>query len=127
MTERTTYITKIHAEKRWFTCVAMCADMVDAHGDLFTADCVERAADDFMRNKLGKRLGLQHVDFTRAFEYIGHWFTIEGGKFDGLDVPSNSWIARIKVHDDEVWQQILDGNLRGMSIAGTFTYEVPKT
>lgn len=117
------FISKIDASRRWFTCVAMVADLTDAHEDAFTKECVEGAADDFMRNKLGKRLGLQHTDFTRALEYIGHWFTVDGGVFDGLIVPPNSWVARMKVHDDDVWQAILDGKIKGMSIAGTFYYE----
>jgi hypothetical protein len=120
---RVASIMKFDEVRRWFTCVVMVADDIDAHSDAFTVECVERAADEFITHLAEKALGLMHRDFKREITYIGHWFTCDGGVFDGLVVPPNSWVGRMKVHDDEVWAAIIDGHLTGMSIAGRFEHE----
>ena len=40
-------------------------------------------------------------------------------------IPAGSWILAFKVHDDEIWQGILDGTFKGFSIGGrcTIKYE----
>lgn len=38
------------------------------------------------------------------------------------DVPDGSWFGSFKVDNDEVWQQIKAGNVRGFSVEGQFNY-----
>lgn len=115
-----TTITKALEEKRWFTCVVLIGDYVDGHNDIISPELVEELADEWITNLAGKQLGIQHKDFSRQLLYIGHWFTIDGGVFDGLIAPPNSWVSRLKVLDDEIWRRIKAGELTGLSPGGKF-------
>jgi hypothetical protein len=39
------------------------------------------------------------------------------------DVPDGSWFGSFKVNNDEVWQMIKDGKVKGFSVEGLFQYK----
>jgi len=117
--EKTIIRKSFSNDKREVTCVAMVADEIDAHGDLFTIECVENAAYDFLSTyNISKEIGLQHSGERPDIDLIGSWFTDAGGSFDGVDAPVNSWIVKFRINDDDVWQRVKDGELTGVSIEG---------
>ena len=42
----------------------------------------------------------------------------------GFDVPKGTWMVTYKVNDEELWNQIKDGTVRGFSIEGYFIQEL---
>jgi len=38
------------------------------------------------------------------------------------NVPDGSWFGSFKVDNDEVWQLIKDGKVKGFSVEGVFNY-----
>lgn len=41
------------------------------------------------------------------------------------DAPDGSWFISAKVENDEVWQLIKEGRIRGFSVEGLFQYKMP--
>ena len=39
----------------------------------------------------------------------------------GFDLPNGTWFVKMKIENDELWNKIKDGSLRGLSIEGYFT------
>ena len=51
---------------------------------------------------------------------------IEDSKLDksnlyGFSLPKGTWMVKLKVSNDKLWEEIKSGNLRGLSIEGYFT------
>ena len=42
------------------------------------------------------------------------------------DVPDGSWFGSFKVDNEEVWQMIKDGKVKGFSVEGLFNYKPKK-
>ena len=38
------------------------------------------------------------------------------------DVPDGSWFGSFKVENDEVWQMVKEGKVKGFSVEGVFNY-----
>lgn len=110
----------LNEELREITCVVMVADEVDAHGDLFTVEAVKGAAEGFLANyNISKSLGLDHeAGADPETDLIGSMFFSEAGTIDGLSYPANSWVAKMKVNGDEVWESITKSERTGLSIEG---------
>jgi hypothetical protein len=113
-------------EQREIMCVAMVADEIDAHGDLFTPAAVKFAADNFLIGyNVTKDVGINHSGELPDIDLIGSWATINGGTFDELVAPPNSWVVKFKVNDDAVWAGVKAGDYTGVSIEGKVWSEAP--
>jgi hypothetical protein len=42
-------------------------------------------------------------------------------KLYGFDLPNGTWFVKMKIENDELWQKIKEGELKGLSIEGYFT------
>ena len=38
----------------------------------------------------------------------------------GFDLPIGTWFVKMKINNDEMWERIKSGELRGLSIEGYF-------
>ena len=90
--------------------------IVDRQGDIITAEELEKAASDFM---LGARVGktMHQGDATTT---IIHSFpmTDETKKAYQIESPLEAWLIAVKVHDDETWAKVKQGELKDFSIGG---------
>ena len=46
---------------------------------------------------------------------------MDKSKLYGYDLPDGTWFVKMKINNDELWNRIKDGELRGLSIEGYFT------
>jgi DNA repair exonuclease SbcCD ATPase subunit len=46
---------------------------------------------------------------------------MDKSKLYGFDLPNGTWFVKMKIDNDELWQEIKSGSLRGLSIEGYFT------
>jgi len=109
----------LNDDKRELTCVAMVANLKDAHDEVFTVEAVKAASEEFLTNyNITKNLGVDHSGETPDIALIGSWFFEEAGSVDGLQYPEFSWVAKMKVLDDDVWESVKNSERTGISIEG---------
>ena len=97
----------------------------------FSSDTIKKIAIKFSKKKYQSNVNLMHnesqqVDGVTMFE---SWIVDKNrGIFpmNGFEeVPDGSWFGSFYVENDEVWQQIKDGTLKGFSVEGMFEYDQP--
>lgn len=112
----------INEELREITCVAMVANELDAHGELFTVEAVKGASEEFLvEYNISKSIGLDHSGERPDVDLVGNWYAEQAGEVDGFKYPAHSWIVKMKVHDDDVWESVKSGERTGVSIQGAAT------
>lgn len=99
------------------------------HGEyyvVFTKDLIRRMVEKFAKDDLFKSVNLQHdenqyVDGVYMFEsyIVDKERGICPNEFK--DIPDGSWIASYKVENEDLWNEIVNGNkLNGFSLQGYF-------
>jgi hypothetical protein len=122
--EKATFVQKRSSvSKGELTCVVMVANEIDAHGDMFTIECVKKAYEDYVNtyNESSKAHGTQHAGNIVDAQLLSHWFTESGGVFDDVEAPANSFIAKFKINEESVKKQYESGSLTGVSIEAKAT------
>lgn len=115
--KRAWQVRVVKAARRLVTGVVMEPGVVDAQGDFATAEEIEEAMVRFMRDYANR--GLQHRDFSRNLRIIESWIVREDYMENGELIRKGTWMMTMWVGDDEVWEQVERGELRGFSIGGT--------
>lgn len=107
-------------EEQTVSGVVLQPEVVDAQGDIMSADVIKQAAYDFLSgiNKSTK-LGLQHATFPKGKLALCESYIAPNGIVLGAKtVKQGSWIMTVKVLDAEVWKKVKDGKITGFSIGG---------
>lgn len=91
-------------------------DVVNNYGDVYTRDAITEFAHEFARKGYGLDVNHDNVDVTGTGYYVVESFVARDGDPDFIE---GSWVVGIKVVDDTLWQQILDGELNGFSYEAT--------
>ena len=51
---------------------------------------------------------------------------MDKSKMYGYDLPNGTWFVKMKINNDDLWQKIKAGELKGLSIEGYFTDKMEK-
>ena len=124
----TTIVKVIEEEQRkaLFIVLQPCEEEADLHGDLYTAEEVEKAADSF--NTYCGQANVQHAVDTEHAQILESYvtpveFTLDSGKV----VQKGSWVQTWKFLETEqgefLWKGIKDGTFTGLSIGCSATTE----
>jgi len=94
----------------------------------FSEETVKRAAELFLEQKNTDSHTFEHgsaVDQVHVVEsWLVHDENMDKSKSYGLSVPKGTWMVRVKVDNDEVWESVKAGEVRGFSIEGYFVDKV---
>jgi len=113
-------VVKALEEQRIVLGPVLIPETVDLQGDIISSEAIEKAAHDWLAGiNVTSKTGLMHKDFDRAFLVVESYvapvdFTVEGRK-----ILKGTWMAAFKILDDETWESVKKGELRGFSIGGT--------
>ena len=132
-------LAKIDEEKRMLVSPALIpykqiyrynADTDKHYYVYFTADTVRKAAEAFIKHHNTNNATIQHEYKVTGVSVIETWIS-EDSKKDksniyGYELPKGTWFVSMRIDNDEVWQQIKDGTLKGLSIEGYFVDKVQK-
>ena len=94
----------------------------DTDDEYATADEIKKAAYGFMKNKNTANVDKDHsFDIEKAY-VAQSWITKEN---DAIfpDEPVGSWAVAIQLEDEELIKSVKDGDIAGISMAGTATKE----
>lgn len=92
----------------------------------FSADTIEQIAQDFLHNNKNRAWNIQHEENTYEDDvYIVESWIITNSELDksralGFDLPVGTWMISAKINNDELWERVKNGELRGFSIDGLF-------
>ncbi len=90
----------------------------------FEKDTVQAIAHQFYKKNLHHNTNLQHEVPVTGVTVVESW--LKEGKSDksielGLpDLPDGTWFIGTKVEDNEVWNDVKEGKVKGYSIEGFF-------
>jgi hypothetical protein len=91
----------------------------------FSADTIKLIAEKYMRNKYIDNNDENHNGKAVEDVYVVESWIKEdkedkGNKYGYGDLPVGTWFVSMKVRNDEVWQKVKNGELKGFSVSGFF-------
>ena len=94
----------------------------------FSDESIEKMAQDFMMNTHQHDINLYHSDDNVSDVFVVESWLVQDPYRDkanalGFNVPKNTWMAGVKVNNDEVWNKIKSGELKGFSIEAVAALE----
>lgn len=105
----------------------------DSDGNVYyvsmTKDAIERIAQKFFKDGNQANGNLQHkVDVDGLVYFESYLINHDRGvcPVEFSDLPDGTWMLSCKVYNDEVWELVKDGTLRGFSIQGSLHVEKKK-
>lgn len=90
----------------------------------FTEDTVRKAAEAYMKHQNTNNATIQHEEKVTGVHTVESWIVEntdnDKSRLYGYDLPKGTWFVTMRVLNDEVWQRIKSGELKGLSIEGYF-------
>ncbi|WP_429776674.1 XkdF-like putative serine protease domain-containing protein [Bacillus wiedmannii] len=96
----------------------------DAHQDFMTAEEIEKAAHEFLKDS--RDIDKQHDFVSGAGELVESYIAPDDLEINGQTITKGSWVIATKA-TDEVWEQIQNGEITGYSMAGIAEVEEQET
>jgi len=87
-------------------------DTPNSFGDITTKEAIKEFAYEFARQGYGIDLNHDNVDVNKQQIVIVESFIVRPGDPDFIE---GSWVIAMKILDDDLWQQVLDGDFNGFS------------
>lgn len=90
----------------------------------FSKETVKKASELFLQNGNQSNATLQHQSKIDGMTVVESWI-IEDEQMDkskkyGFSLPVGTWMISMKVENDDIWQKVKDGEVKGFSIEGFF-------
>ena len=90
----------------------------------FSPETVRKASELYLQHNNHHKATYQHQDRVSGVLTVESWIK-EGdsdkSKMYGYDLPNGTWFVKMKIDNDELWNKIKEGELKGLSIEGYFT------
>lgn len=95
----------------------------------FSADTVKKASQLYLQRGHQENVTFEHKEDVQGVTMVESWIVADSQKDKsfafGKEYPVGSWMAVLKVHNKEMWQDFKEnGTITGFSLEGMFT---PKT
>lgn len=95
----------------------------------FSENTVRQAMELFFKKGNQNNATYEHKDAIKGMSVVESWL-IEDEKMDksqlyGFNLSKGTWMISMKVDNDEVWQDVKDGKVKGFSIEGYFADKMP--
>ena len=95
----------------------------------FSKETVRKASELYLKHNNHHKATYQHQDRVSGVLTVESWIK-EGdqdkSKLYGYDLPNGTWFVKMKIENDDLWQKIKGGELKGLSIEGYFTDKMEK-
>lgn len=90
----------------------------------FSEETIAKVQELYLKKNYNNNVTVDHEHSVEGVSLIESWI-VEDEKFDksnlyNLNAVKGSWVVKMKVYNEEVWQQIKDGKFKGFSIEGKF-------
>jgi len=115
-------IAKINEDKRMVYGIVYSPGEVDSQDDTATADEIEKAAHNFLKQKRIDKVDADH-DYDPDEGFVAESWLTKADDPMFPDDPEGSWAVGIKIEDDETWELVKSGEYSGLSMAGSANRE----
>lgn len=100
-------------------------EMTDEEYDVyFSKDTVKQASELYMMNNRTNAHTYEHQQPIEGVHVVESWLVenpdMDKSKSYGLSMPEGTWMVRVQVQNEEMWQKVKAGEIRGFSIEGYF-------
>jgi hypothetical protein len=90
----------------------------------YSKDTINKIAQEYLKRNMHHNSNLEHQVPVAGCVVVESW--IKEGEHDksqnfGFSFPDGTWCIGMKVDNDEVWQDIKQGSVKGFSLEGFFT------
>jgi len=95
----------------------------------FSKDTVRQASELYLKHNNHHKATYQHEERVSGVLTIESWVKegdMDKSKLYGYDLPNGTWFVKMKIENDEMWNKIKDGELKGLSIEGYFIDKMEK-
>jgi hypothetical protein len=90
----------------------------------FSEDTVRKAAHLFQMNSNQNNATYEHKTELKDMSVVESWIIddteMDKSKVYGFDLPKGTWMILMKVNNDDVWEKVKAGKVKGFSIEGYF-------
>ena len=94
----------------------------------FTAETIAKAEELYMKNLRGNNATYEHEVDIEGLSVIESWISEDKVKdkssLYGFNMPVGTWFVKMKVENNDVWNKVKSGEVRGFSIEGYFVDRV---
>jgi hypothetical protein len=90
----------------------------------FSPDTVRKASELYLKHNNHHKATYEHQDRVSGVLTVESWIKegdMDKSKLYGYDLPNGTWFVKMRINNDELWQKIKEGELKGLSIEGYFT------
>ena len=90
----------------------------------FSPSTVRTASELYLKHNNHHKATHEHNERVSGVLTIESWIKegdMDKSKMYGFDLPNGTWFVKMRINNDELWQKIKSGKLRGLSIEGYFT------
>ena len=95
----------------------------------FSPDTVRKASELYLKHNNHHKATHEHNERVSGVLTTESWIK-EGdsdkSKLYGFDLPNGTWFVKMRIDNDDLWQEIKSGTLRGLSIEGYFVDKMQK-
>ena len=97
----------------------------------FSKETIKKIAEKFLKNNYLHNTDINHDNEVVTQNTLVETWIVEDPQFDksklyGFDVTEGTWMVKYKINNEDTWNKIKAGELRGFSIAGTFLERATK-
>jgi DNA adenine methylase len=105
-------------DERFVLGIVLEPEVVDAQGDIYSAEEIRAAAHRFMEDFGG--LGLMHrLRVNGQVKVLESFLAPTDFTIGELAVRKGTWLLAVRVLSDELWERVKSGDLTGFSIGGS--------
>lgn len=104
------------SEKKLVYGEVLVPDVEDSQGDLVSAEEIEKAAHEYLRNF--RLVGDTHETLAPAEVVESYIAPVDFTPESGEPIRKGSWVMVVKIQSDELWEEVRKGGYTGFSIGG---------
>jgi hypothetical protein len=124
-------LSEVQQERKMLYGAALVPDKhilrLDGNGEefyiTFEKDTIMKCAHQFLKQNLQHQHTYEHEHPVSGCVVVESWIVEsenDKSRHLGLDVPVGTWMIGTKVDDESIWEEVLNGTIRGFSIEGMF-------
>lgn len=117
LVEKRFEVLKNNGEQRTVLGIVLEPETVDSQGDIYSEDEITKTAWKFLENY--QNFGLMHSELVPEILPLESYVAPTDFNIGGQVVKKGTWVLRVRVLDDEIWDKVKSGDLTGFSIGGS--------